>query len=611
MMPPDEPASVKTRAAGVTGEQFVSLYRRFRPSRLSEIRGQPHVVQALRGAVAEGRVAHAYLFSGPRGTGKTSAARVLAKALNCAAPEDGEPCGVCDSCVAIARGTSLDVRELDAASNNGVDAMRDLVAHAALATPGQWKLYIVDEVHMLSTAAANALLKTLEEPPSHVVFVLATTDPQKVPLTVRSRTQHYEFRLLGAKTLGELVSWVRDQAGLDLDDEALALAVRRGRGSARDALSALDQMASSGSADGIRPELAELIDALCDEDAGRTLVAVASLVETGWSPQQLASEVVDDLREAFLLALAPELASASGEELERLTSQAERLGLARLVRAMEALGLAQVDMREAPDARVVLEVTLVRLVRSDLDSAPDALAERLTRLEQALASRESTLRRDPDSGAGNGPRPVTGEGRPVSPDPHTRPAIGAVRRQRAEQTARSEGAGPPPAQAAAPPDVAPRPPDVAPSEDTPSGPLPDRDTLVEAWGDHLLRSLPARAKALYSSGRFTSIEGSIAVFALPNSGYLRRCEEVRPLVELALTTHFGTPLSLRLVVDEPGGSAPFTGEASAGAEARGQGATDLGDDDFDPEDPGEPLEVESLVHSRLLEAFPGAEEVPN
>ncbi|HXR54920.1 MAG TPA: hypothetical protein VN793_07715, partial [Acidimicrobiales bacterium] len=210
-------------------------------------------------------------------------------------------------------------------------------------------------------------------------------------------------------------------------------------------------------------------------------------------------------------------------------------------------------------------------------------------------------------------RPVTGEGRPVTPDPHTRPAIGAVRRQRAEQTARSEGAGAPPAQAAAPPDVPPRPPDGAPRppDVAPSGPLPDRDTLVEAWGDHLLRSLPARAKALYSSGRFTSVEGSIAVFALPNSGYLRRCEEVRPLVELALTTHFGVGLSLRLVVDEPGGSAPFTGEASAGAEARDREATDLGDDDFDPEDPGEPLEVESLVHSRLLEAFPGAKEVPN
>jgi DNA polymerase-3 subunit gamma/tau len=604
-MPPEAPNSpLAGPVEEAATEPYLSLYRRFRPSRLSEIRGQPHVVQALRGAVAEGRVAHAYLFSGPRGTGKTSAARVLAKALNCANPTDGEPCGVCDSCVSIAQGTSLDVRELDAASNNGVDAMRDLVSHAALATPGQWKLYIVDEVHMLSTAAANALLKTLEEPPSHVVFVLATTDPQKVPLTVRSRTQHYEFRLLGAETLGQLVAWVRDQAKLDLDDEALALAVRRGRGSARDALSALDQMASSGSADGVRPELAELVDALCDEDASRALVSVASLVETGWSPQQLASEVVDDLRQAFLLALAPDLASTSGRERDRLSSQAERLGLARLVRAMEALGLAQVDMREAPDPRVVLEVTLVRLVRPDLDGAPEALAERVTRLEQSFATRESPVRRvaEPPSSPVT---TVTGD-RPVSDDPHTRPAIGAVRRQRAEQTARTVEQVPAPE---AVPPAAPERPPPAPIEST-AGSMPDRDALVEAWGDHLLRALPARAKALYSSGRFTAVDGSTAVFAVPGAGYLRRCEEVRPLVEQALSIHFGARVALRLVVDETGDGPVSTAAPTSGRQPEPD-PSDLGDDDFDRDDPGEPLEVESLAHSRLLEAFPGAEEVPS
>jgi DNA polymerase-3 subunit gamma/tau len=577
-------------------EPFVSLYRRFRPSRLAELRGQPHVVQALRGAVAEGRVAHAYLFSGPRGTGKTSAARVLAKALNCAAPSNGEPCGVCASCVAIAQGTSLDVRELDAASNNGVDAMRDLVSHAALATPGRWKLYIVDEVHMLSTAAANALLKTLEEPPPHVVFVLATTDPQKVPMTVRSRTQHYEFRLLGSETLGELLAWVRDQAGLDLDDEALALAVRRGRGSARDALSALDQMASSGSADGVRPELAGLLEALCDEDAGTTLVSVAGLVEAGWSPQQLAAEVVDDLRQAFLLSLAPELASTSGSERDRLRDQAERLGLARLVRAMESLGLAQVDMREAPDPRVVLEVTLVRLARSELDSAPDALAERVTRLELALASRDGL------GGTAGSPRPPARESAPPAPpaapatsDLRQKPSIGALRRQRLQQER------PEPAAEVSPPEE-PLPVSAPPLPVAP-GSVPDRDSLVEAWGDHLLRSLPARAKTFYSSGRFVAVEGSTAVFAVPNQGYLPRGEEVRPLVEEALSAHFGTRLSLRLTVDED--EPPTRGNVGRPPED----PADLGDDDFDPDDPGEPLQVESLVHSRILEAFPGAEEV--
>jgi DNA polymerase-3 subunit gamma/tau len=588
--------------ASEPGEPFVSLYRRFRPSKLSEIRGQPHVVQALRGAVAEGRVAHAYLFSGPRGTGKTSAARALAKALNCTQPEAGESCGSCDSCLAIANGTSLDVRELDAASNNGVEAMRDLVAHAALATPGRWKLYIVDEVHMLSSAAANALLKTLEEPPPHVVFVLATTDPQKVPLTVRSRTQHYEFRLLGAGTLYELLAWVRDEAGLDLDDSVLALAVRRGRGSARDALSALEQMASSGAAEEVRPELASILEALGDENASRLLVAVAALVEAGWSCQQLASELVDDLRQAFLLSLAPELASASGPERDRLAGYAERLGLARVVRTMEALGLAQVEMRDAPDARVVLELALVRLVHGQLDTTVEALAERLRRVEETLASGGAGVRgRSAPAAAGPVPTPSASAAMPEA----TRPTVGAVRRQRAAQHSPAEPVG-----GAAPAGSTPGPDlatvhgaSLAPPAQGPA-PMPDRDALVAAWGDHLLRSLPARAKALYSSGRFTGVEGCEALFALPGPGYLPRCEEVRPIVEEALRHHFGTPITLRLVVDEP----------AARASRRAPGVSDLadlGDDDFDPGDPGEPVERESLAQSRILEAFPGAQEVPD
>jgi DNA polymerase-3 subunit gamma/tau len=232
--------------AAVAEVPYQSLYRRYRPQRFSELRGQDHVATALRNAVRTDRVGHAYLFSGPRGTGKTSTARILAKALNCESPQDGEPCGRCGSCVAITEGSSLDVHEMDAASNNGVEAMREVVSHTALATPGRHRVYIVDEVHMLSTAASNTLLKTLEEPPLHVVFVLATTDPHRVLETIRSRTQHYEFRLLSADVLGSLLRDVRSDAGLDVSPEALSLALRRGNGSARDALSALDQIVVSG-----------------------------------------------------------------------------------------------------------------------------------------------------------------------------------------------------------------------------------------------------------------------------------------------------------------------------------------------------------------------------
>ena len=573
----------------MSDEPFVSLYRRFRPGRFGELRGQPHVVLALRSAVRDGHVAHAYLFSGPRGTGKTSTARILAKALNCAQPADGEPCGVCTSCVEITRGTSLDVHELDAASNNGVDAMRDLIAHAALGTPGRWKVYIVDEVHMLSNSAANALLKTLEEPPGHVIFVLATTDPQKVPPTIRSRTQHFEFRLLGTDALAELVHDVNEAAGLSLDEESLSVAVRRGRGSARDTLSALDQVAASGSADDARPELAEVADALADEDAGRALVAVAALHEAGWGPQQLAAELVDDLRQAFLAALAPELATAGGAEAERRAAQADRLGLPRLVRSMEVLGRAQVEMRDAPDPRVVLEVALVRLARADLDDSTAALAERIGRLERgALAPRPAPAPPSP-------PPPAPGG------DPRAMPSIGALKRQRA---AAAPPAPAPPTAAAEPPPVPPtaaaEPPPAAtapPPAPAPAGGPPDRDALVQAWGDQLLRSLPARAKVLFAAGRFVASDDGTAVFALPNAAHCERCAEVRPVVEEALSAHFGVAVPLRLVVESEGG-APVAATAP--------GDLDEGDD-FDPTADGEPGPV---AEARLLEAFPGAEEVP-
>ena len=568
---------------------FVSLYRRFRPGRFDEIRGQDHVVRALRSAVRDDRVSHAYLFSGPRGTGKTSSARILAKALNCEAPVEGEPCGVCTSCVEITQGSSLNVHELDAASNNGVDAMRDLVAHASLGTPGRWKVYIVDEVHMLSTAAANALLKTLEEPPSHVVFVLATTDPQKVPPTIRSRTQHLEFRLLGAETLHSLVESVNEEAALGLDADALEAAVRRGRGSARDALSALDQVAAAGSADAARPELARVLEALADGDVGQVLVALSALVAGGWGPQQLATELIDDLRQVFLSALAPELCAAAGSSLERFTALAEAMGLPRVVRSIEILGHALVDMREAPDAQVVLEIAVVRAVRPDLDSGMEALSERVSLLERTLsggaafprpgAPAEHPVAADsaPAGGrpaAASPPAPAAAGGSTPG-DVGRRPSIGAVRRS---QQAPGAAVEPPPEAASAVPDPVPPQSDVTARQPTAAKPAAgaapapaatvDRDSLTEAWGDGILRALPARAKALYSAGRFVTVDEQGAHFALPNAAHRDRCADLVPAVEAALAAHFGTPVTLVLDVDD---AAPPAASAAPGRSASGAG----------------------------------------
>ncbi|MGI8685016.1 MAG: DNA polymerase III subunit gamma/tau, partial [Acidimicrobiales bacterium] len=364
---------------------FRSLYRRFRPQRFAEVRGQDHVVLALSNAVRDDRVGHAYLFSGPRGTGKTSTARILAKALNCEQGTDGEPCGVCPSCVAVEQGTSLDVHELDAASNNGVEAMRDLVSRAALGSPGRHKIYIVDEVHMLSTSASNALLKTLEEPPGHVIFVLATTDPQKVLPTIRSRTQHFEFRLLTGDVLSGLLADVNEAAGLGVASEAIDLVVRRGKGSARDALSVLDQVAAAGEVDDETPVTDDAVEALCERDAGRALVAVAAASAAGRDPRRLAADLVDHLRNAFLLTQAPNLVAVPDEERDRLAEQAHRMGPAALVRGIETLGRTQVDMRDALDPRIILEAALVRLASPHVDTSPAAIVERLERLERAAS----------------------------------------------------------------------------------------------------------------------------------------------------------------------------------------------------------------------------------
>ncbi len=409
-----------------------SLYRRYRPRRFSELKGQDHVVRALRDAVVSGREGQAYLFSGPRGTGKTTSARILAKVLNCENVIDGEPCCECESCLAVERGTSYDVHELDAASNNGVDAIRDLVEKASLGTPGRHKVYILDEVHMLSKAAEAALLKTLEEPPPHVVFVLATTDPQKMSDTIRSRTQHLQFHLLPSDTMADHAKWVAEDAGLDLSPQAIEAALIQGGGSARDTLSALELLASTGGDVSEVIDLDEFLAALIERDPGRVLTAMGHAVSLGRDPRTVTEDIVRHLRNAFLSLMAPELVVLPRERLDAIAAQAQQLGAAGLVRAIERLGSALVDMRHAPDPRILVEVALVQLTHDAAGSDADALAVRLERLEEKVRLLRS-------SGPAHEPSTVA-----APTDPTTGRAVlgGAARRPTPGVAAQVDDSGP-------------------------------------------------------------------------------------------------------------------------------------------------------------------------
>jgi DNA polymerase-3 subunit gamma/tau len=609
-----------------------ALYRRYRPRRFGEMRGQEHVVRALRNAVINHREGQAYLFSGPRGTGKTTSARILAKVLNCERPVDGEPCCECDSCVAVERGTSYDVHELDAASNNGVEAMRDLIEKASLGTPGRHKVYILDEVHMLSKGAEAALLKTLEEPPGHVVFVLATTDPQKVSETIRSRTQHLRFHLLPMDELEEHVRWVVADAGLQVSEAAIQAALEQGGGSARDTLSALELIASTGGDDLDTVDLAEFVEALIDLDPGRALTGVAHAVHQGRDPRTLTEDIVRYLRDCFLSLMAPELVALPDTKARAVSDQAVRLGAAKVVRAMERLGQILVEMRHAPDARLLLEVALVQLSHEAAAHDIGSILDRLDRLERAVAdggsvaggaTRQAAAPVDPATGRvalGGRARPAAAASAAAAPRPapHTAAPAGAPAPDVAPAPAAevSVDVAPQPAPAPVPVAAAPTPPPaaipgpaVAPAAPAAAVPGPAAIPLEQVaarWASDVVPAMKPFVRAIYSVPRVVGMRDGALVLAAPNETHRTKCEQYRSDAQAALVAATGTAVPLAFVVDaahdEPA-RGPVVAAAPAPAPAQPDDEIDLDDlVDAPPESVVSPID-------RLAQAFPGSEMI--
>jgi DNA polymerase-3 subunit gamma/tau len=539
-----------------------SLYRRYRPRRFDELKGQEHVVRALQNAVINHREGQAYLFSGPRGTGKTSTARILAKVLNCEEPENGEPCGICNSCGAIDSGNSYDVLELDAASNNGVENMRDLIERSSLGNPGRHRVFILDEVHMLSKPAEAALLKTLEEPPPHVVFVLATTDPQKVSETIRSRTQHLQFHLLPMHDLDEHVRWVIQDANLKVSEAAIAQVLTQGGGSARDTLSALELVAAGGGEADEQLSPDEFVEAIIDRDPGRALGATAAAIQRGADPRMLAEEIVRQLRECFLSLMAPDLVQLPEQRKTLVADQARRMGASTVVRAIEVLGEILIEMRHAPDARLLIEVALVKLTSVNNANDNSSLIARIERLEAGITRDASA--------------------------PMVRPApINAA-------TGKVQLGGKATVAVAAPS----------------AGPLTD-DQLVSQWAD-VVSGFKALARAVFSAVSAVSCVDGVLTVSAPNDAHQRKAQEHVAAVEAQLSSVTGRKITIAF-------SAPAAKPSvAAPARAKAPVATDeqIAEAVFEDVDlsqltsaPTTKSTTTSSVEEQLAKAFPGSKLV--
>ena len=498
------------------------LYRAWRPGTFSEICGQDAVTQTLRRQVITGRIAHAYLFCGTRGTGKTTASKVLAKAINCLSPRDGDPCGECEICRALQAENCMDVVEIDAASNNGVDEIRDLrekIKYPPAVT--RYKVYIIDEVHMLSTGAFNALLKTLEEPPRHAVFILATTEPQRLPATILSRCQRFDFRRIPVETIVERMMVVLGGIGREAEEDALFEIARAAEGAMRDALSLLDcclsytdgavtaQLARDVLGTAGRAFMFDFADALIDFDASRALTLIDEAMREGRDPQVFARDAAAHLR-ALMLAGAmddvAEILEITPEDAAHFSEQAKRISAARLPRLMDLFMRAEPDMKWATRPRTVLELAAVRACHPE-EEADASLSERLSRMEKMLENGVPTT----------AARPKKAPEKPAAAAPKATPV----------QAAPSPAAEPP---------------------------QPYLDAL-----EAVATSTPS-IRATLPSMRFTGFDGNTVTveFTKKQLMHMKMLERKKELFDAALSDAFGQPVSISMRLEGDRAAAPST-----------------------------------------------------
>jgi DNA polymerase-3 subunit gamma/tau len=564
-------------------EPPLALYRRYRPATFAEVKGQEHVTEPLRQALRTGRVHHAYLFSGPRGCGKTSSARILARSLNCERGPTPDPCGECPSCVALAPSGpgSIDVIEIDAASHGGIDDARDLRERAFYSpVSARYKIYIIDEAHMVTGAGFNALLKLVEEPPPHLKFVFATTEPDKVIPTIKSRTHHYPFRLVPPATVRELLEGILEAEAIAYEPAVLPVVVRAGAGSVRDALSVLDQLIAGADESGLHYDRAiallgytddalldEVAEALAASDGAAVFRAVDRVVEAGHDPRRFAMDLLDRLRDLIVLAAVPDAGSTGlldvpADRLDRMRHQASGFGQARLVRAAETVSAGLVEMRGATSPRLLLELMCAQVLlpaaagpagEADTSTVNDLMG-RVDRLERRIRQPEAAQPRRPEAGPSRPaqPRAPTGE----APEPSVR--------------------------AVTPP---------VPAADV------DIETLRKRWPDVLdaVRAVRKVAWILLSEAVVDTLEGNVLTLAFEREGNAKGFSTSGCDQELSdvLAEMFGARLVVRPVVrpgagrggqgaasgPEPGAGGPTTGGGtgpSRGGRPSGQGSGSAG-----------------------------------